>query len=873
MTVNEIRQAFFEYFKDKAHKIVPSAPIVVKDDPTLMFTNAGMNQFKDIFTGNKQATSPRVADTQKCLRVSGKHNDLEEVGVDHYHHTMFEMLGNWSFGDYFKEKAIKMSWEFLVDVLEIDTSRLYATVFEGDENIPFDQESYDIWCALLPKEQVLKGNAKDNFWEMGDVGPCGPSTEIHYDNRVENERNKESGAALVNKDHEQVIEIWNNVFIQYNRSSDGALSELPQQHVDTGMGLERLVRILQDKQSNYDTDIFSPTISEIEKLSAVKYKGTQSKEDIAFRVIADHLRAIVFTIADGQIPSNTGAGYVIRRILRRAVRYAYSFLNLKEPFLYELSKVLIEQMGDVFPELVKQAEFTKKVILEEEKSFLSTLSKGLERLGQYFEQHKEAKMVDGNTVFELYDTYGFPKDLTALIAADHQAEIDEKGFEIELKAQKERSRADAKKSLGDWVILNNGASKFVGYDEIETQTEVLKYRSAEQKGKTFYQIVLEMTPFYGESGGQVGDKGELICNDGEILPIIDTQKEQDLHLHISTKKPTNAKVLARVNSEARKATTVHHSATHLLHAALRSILGVHVEQKGSLVNGKYLRFDFAHFSKVEKKQLVEIEDMVNSKISEAISLTEERSMPYQAAIDRGVTALFGEKYGDFVRVISFDRSYSSELCGGTHVQNTSEIRLFKILSESASAAGIRRIEAVAGNAAIAYFNKEVETLEQVKELLKQPSDVIASIKKKDKQVEELEAKIQDYQKLQANSIKQTLEDAVQAIGSYELLISKTGEIAPDELKNIAFGMKNKNKNIIGVIGSLNKGKAMLTAFCGDAVLQNTSFKAGDMIKQIAKHIQGGGGGQPFYATAGGKDPGGIEKALEEAKIILDDLLR
>lgn len=872
MTVNEIRQAFFEYFKGKQHKIVPSAPIVVKDDPTLMFTNAGMNQFKDIFTGNSVPKDKRVADTQKCLRVSGKHNDLEEVGVDHYHHTMFEMLGNWSFGDYFKKEAIQMSWEFLVDVLKIDKSRLYATVFEGDSNIPFDQESYDIWSQFLPKDQILKGNAKDNFWEMGDVGPCGPSTEIHYDNRIKEERNKLAGSELVNMDHEQVIEIWNNVFIQYNRSSDGSLTELPQQHVDTGMGLERLVRVLQNKQSNYDTDIFSPIIKELEALSGIKYSGTQNKSDIAFRVIADHLRAIVFTIVDGQIPSNTGAGYVIRRILRRAVRYAYSFLDLKKPFLNTLVDVLVQQLSGVFPELKKQDSFAKKVILEEEKSFLSTLSKGLERLNQYFEEHKGAKEISGAVVFELYDTFGFPKDLTSLIAADHSAKIDTKGFEKKLLEQKERSRADSKKSLGDWQILNEGESVFIGYDSIESKTEILKFRSIEQKGKTLYQIVLKETPFYGESGGQVGDKGELIFTDGTTIPIIDTQREQGLHLQISSKEPASGELIAKVDAKNRRATTIHHSATHLMHSALRQVLGDHVEQKGSLVNSKYLRFDFSHFSKVESSQLNDIESIVNEKIAKSIALEEQRSIPYKDAIAGGVTALFGEKYGDFVRVISFDKNYSSELCGGTHVQNTSHIRFFKILTESASAAGIRRIEAVAGGAALEFLNKRLSILEEVNEILNQPADIVGALKKKEDQIQELEAKIISFQRAQASAIKDELEASVQTSGDYELLIFKTGEIAPDELKNIAFGLKNAKKNMVGVVGSLNKGKAMLTAFCGDLVLQNTNFKAGDIIKKVSKHIQGGGGGQPFYATAGGKNPDGIDAALNESKELLKELL-
>jgi alanyl-tRNA synthetase len=870
MTANDIRQAFFDYFKSKEHTLVPSAPIVIKEDPTLMFTNAGMNQFKDIFTGDRKASQTRVVDTQKCLRVSGKHNDLEEVGVDHYHHTMFEMLGNWSFGDYFKKEAIEMSWEFLTKVVHIDPSRLYATVFEGNDTIPFDQESYDLWKELLPEDHIILGNAKDNFWEMGDVGPCGPSTEIHYDNRIETERKRSAGADLVNKDHEQVIEIWNNVFIQYNRASDQSLSALPEQHVDTGMGLERLVRVLQDKQSNYDTDIFTPLLQKIESLTGLKYGGTQSKEDIAFRVIADHIRAIAFTIADGQLPSNTGAGYVIRRILRRAIRYAYSFLNVREPFLNQLYTTLMSSFADVFPELATQEKFVTKVILEEEKSFLQTLSNGLEMLNAYFDSNTSLNEIDGKTVFELYDTFGFPKDLTALIADDHDKTIDEVDFEKHLAEQKERSRADSKKTMGDWTIIQEGDSTFVGYDEFKTKAKILRYRPIQQKGKTLYQIVLDRTPFYGESGGQVGDKGTLTYADGTVLNIIDTQKEQQLHLQISPNQPdaNHNQVVAQINSERRRLITIHHSATHLLHAALQNHLGKHVSQKGSLVNENYLRFDFAHFSKVEASELQAIENEVNQKIAETISLTEERNIPYQEAIDGGVTALFGEKYGDFVRVISFDKAYSSELCGGTHVSNTSNIRLFKINAESASAAGVRRIEAVAGEAAIALLNEKEDILSQALQALNNPKNIIEALDKKEKQIQSLEEKLAAFEKANAGAVKEDILKAIARQGNFETLIFKTGEIAPDELKNIIFGVKKQKPNLLGIIGSLNNGKAMLTAFCGDEVLKNTDFKAGDLIKKVAQHIQGGGGGQPFYATAGGKNPEGIEKALEEAKNII-----
>lgn len=866
MTVNEIRQAFFDYFESRGHKIVPSAPIVIKEDPTLMFTNAGMNQFKDIFVGAKKATEKRVADTQKCLRVSGKHNDLEEVGVDHYHHTMFEMLGNWSFGDYFKAEAIQMSWEFLTEVLKIDKSRLYATVFEGDENVPFDKESFELWSKFLPQNQILKGNAKDNFWEMGDVGPCGPSTEIHYDNRLEEERSKLDGAKLVNQDHEQVIEIWNNVFIQHNRATDGSLSNLPEKHVDTGMGLERLVRVMQNKQSNYDTDVFTPIIRAVEQIASKKYEGSQNKSDIAFRVISDHTRAIVFTIADGQIPSNTGAGYVVRRVLRRAVRYAYSFLGLKEPFLNQLVQVLAEHFIDVFPEIKSQEEFIARVILEEEKSFLSTLSKGLERLNQFFESAKlEEKLIPGELVFELYDTYGFPKDLTALIASDHELGIDESGFQDKLKQQKERSRADGKKTFGDWHELNQGESRFVGYDTLSTETQVLRYRSLEQKGELIYQLVLEETPFYAESGGQIGDQGLLTDSKGNQIEVIDTQKEQQTHLHIVKEIPSEGTVQTQVLSSRREEIAIHHSGTHLLHAALKSVLGEHVEQKGSLVTEHYLRFDFSHFSKVSEEELKEVELMVNEKIAASIPLKEQRSVPYQEAIDGGVTALFGEKYGDQVRVITFDKSYSSELCGGTHVQNTSQIRLFKITAESASSAGVRRIEAVAGHAAIDLINNKLEELKSIASYLKNPADLMSALTKKDEQIANLERQLASFSQNQAAQVKDELQQAIEKHGEYELLIFRTGELAPDELKNLVFAIKNSHENIAGIIGSENKGKAMLTAFCGNKVLNQTQFKAGDLIRQVAKHIQGGGGGQPFYATAGGKSIEGIDAALEEAK--------
>ena len=735
MTSADIRNRFLDFFKSKQHQIVPSAPIVIKNDPTLMFTNAGMNQFKDYFLGNKQARYPRIADTQKCLRVSGKHNDLEEVGVDTYHHTMFEMLGNWSFGDYFKKEAIGWSWEFLTSVLNIPKDRLYVTVFEGDkkEGLPNDEEAANEWSKWIEADRILLGNKKDNFWEMGDTGPCGPCTEIHVDTRTDEERKKIDGKSLVNADHPQVIEIWNNVFIQFNRLKDGNLEQLPAKHVDTGMGFERLVRVIQEKHSNYDTDIFMGTVHKIGEISNQKYQGSDSKADIAFRVLSDHIRAISFTIADGQLPSNTGAGYVIRRILRRAVRYYYSYLNYQQPLLFQLVPVISKQFENVFPELHQQEQFVTKVIREEEEAFLRTLEKGLKRIEDIISN--SSKNIAGRDAFELYDTYGFPFDLTRLIALERNLSVDEAEFNSEMQKQKDRSRAATAIDTEDWIIVNEGnTNEFLGYDTLEAQANILKYRKVKAKGKEVYQVVLDKTPFYAESGGQVGDTGEFILSSptgegqGVRLKIVDTKKENDLIIHFTEKLPAefNEQVIAKVDATKRKHIAIHHSATHLLHAALRKVLGTHVAQKGSLVNAEYLRFDFSHFSKMDDDEIRQVEQIVNEKIRENIPVV-IRFMSKEEAMQTGAMALFGEKYGEVVRVVTIDPNYSIELCGGTHVGATGELGFFKISSESAIAAGVRRIEAVTGLAAEKIINEQLQQLQQIKEVLKNPKDVLKSL--------------------------------------------------------------------------------------------------------------------------------------------------
>ncbi|HMG66088.1 MAG TPA: alanine--tRNA ligase, partial [Chitinophagaceae bacterium] len=777
MSSNQIRQQFLDFFKSKGHIIVPSAPIVVKDDPTLMFTNAGMNQFKDYFLGNRQAINKRVADTQKCLRVSGKHNDLEEVGVDTYHHTMFEMLGNWSFGDYFKKEAIEWSWELLTEIYKIPKDRLYVTVFEGDqkEKLPKDEEAIQGWrsCLLASNftenqiaDRILLFGRKDNFWEMGDTGPCGPCTEIHVDCRTEEERKKIDGKTLVNRDDPQVIEIWNNVFIQFNRLKDGSLEPLPAKHVDTGMGLERLVRVLQQKNSNYDTDIFSSTIESTEKITAKKYSNTDRKQDVAFRVIADHIRAIGFTIADGQLPSNTGAGYVIRRILRRAVRYYFSYLDYKQPLLCQLMPLLAHQFENVFPELQKQIDFVSRVVKEEEEAFLRTLDKGLVRLEMFTSSDvynkspktgKEAMIIPGKIAFELYDTYGFPIDLTKLIARENGLDVDEKGFETEMQQQKSRSRAATAIDTEDWIVLNESAkNSFIGYDKLETETEIIKYRKVKTKGKEAYQLVLEVTPFYAESGGQVGDTGEIVVDKQKII-VNNTKKENDLIIHSVDELPSqiSGKIIARVDSIKRRNTAWHHSATHLLHAALRKVLGTHVTQKGSLVNAEHLRFDFSHFAKMTDQEIAEVEELVNEKIRDNIPVV-IKIMPKEEALKLGAMALFGEKYGDTVRVVIIDPAYSIELCGGTHVGATGEIGFFKIVNETAVAAGVRRVEAVCGKMADDYVNKNFKLVNTLRESLKNPADLSKALENIMTENADLKRKIEKLETNQLDVLKKEL---------------------------------------------------------------------------------------------------------------------
>lgn len=866
----EIRISFLEFFQNKQHTIVPSAPIVVKNDPTLMFTNAGMNQFKDYFLGNKKAPYNRAADTQKCLRVSGKHNDLEEVGVDHYHHTMFEMLGNWSFGDYFKKEAIAWSWELLTEIYKIDKNRLYVTVFEGDnkEGLPFDQEAYDCWAKLIAPERILKGNKKDNFWEMGDTGPCGPCSEIHVDMRDDAERATTGGDQLVNKDHPEVIEIWNNVFMEFNRKADGSLEKLPAQHVDTGMGFERLTRVLQGKKSNYDTDIFQPIIKELEIISGKSYSGTDSKQDIAFRVIADHIRAVTFCIADGQLPSNTGAGYVIRRILRRALRYGYSYLGMREPFMYRLVPVLCKEMGMVFPEIEQQKSFIAKVIQEEGNTFLKTLSFGLDRINTYLSSSK--KVIEGNVAFELYDTFGFPIDLTNLIASENGFTVDLEGFEKHLQEQKERSRKDAKKETGDWTyLLDDDQEEFIGYDYLEANVKVARYRIIKQKDKQQFQLVFNLTPFYAESGGQVGDTGTMtgVVN-GETIKILDTQKENDLIIHVVDHLPKDnvQSFEVRVDEHKRLLTANNHSATHLLHAALKQVLGQHVAQKGSLVNSDYLRFDFSHFSKLSDEEIEQIEQIVNEKIIENISLDEKRMVPIKQAVDEmGATALFGEKYGDLVRVITFDRQYSVELCGGTHVKSTGQIRRFKIQSESSVAAGVRRIEAITSDKVDAYYNGLEQEIKEVKELLGDSKDIKAGIRRLIQERSDLQKKLEQLELESTARIKQDISSRIKTGEKHKVLLEQINGLSSEALKTLSFQMRNEHDNLLGVITSVIDGKPMITVFASDDVVQNANVNCSNIVRELAKSIKGGGGGQAFYATAGGKEVEGLDAAMKAAE--------
>ncbi len=868
-SAREIRTAFLEFFKSREHLIVPSSPVVVKDDPTLMFVNAGMNQFKDYFLGNKKSPAPRIADTQKCLRVSGKHNDLEEVGVDTYHHTLFEMLGNWSFGDYFKKESIEWGWKFLTEELNIPKDRLYATVFEGDESdgLERDTEAIEFWKEWLPDDRILLGNKRDNFWEMGDTGPCGPCSEIHIDCRPNEERKQIPGASLVNADHPQVIEIWNIVFMQFNRKKDGSLEPLPEKHVDTGMGFERLVRVIQEKTSNYDTDIFSGIIASIENLTGEKYDGSDSQKAIAFRVLADHIRAVSFTIADGQLPSNTGAGYVIRRILRRAVRYYFSALGRKEPLLHELVPVLANQFQDVFPELKKQEAFVSKVTLEEENNFLKTLDAGLKRIDHIIRE-TEGDTVSGHAAFELFDTYGFPLDLTRLVVAEHHLNVDEAGFEFEMEAQRNRSRTATEIDVSDWVVLKDGSTVFKGYDTLETESSLLRYRQVKAKGKEMYQLVLNQTPFYAESGGQVGDKGKLFF-DRESVEVIDTKKEMDLIVHYVQKMPSNpaASIYAVVDSDLRASTAIHHSVTHLMHAALRQVLGTHVEQKGSLNDAVHLRFDFSHFSKMTDEEINRTEDIVNKKILENIPVV-IKEMPKEEALKLGAMALFGEKYGDMVRVVIMDPDFSVELCGGTHVGNTGEIGLFKIVSESAVAAGVRRVEAVAGMEAVQYYREKESQLKAISEAMKHPQNILKSITQIIEENNLLKKQVADYQNKKLQVIKNKIKSELKTIDGVSCMIGQYDGLNVNSSKQIASELRQEVASSFIVLSGVSDEKPFITVAISDNLIQEKSLHAGKIVKNLAVHINGGGGGQPFIATAGGKNTNGISKVVQAAKELI-----
>jgi alanyl-tRNA synthetase len=871
-----IRQKFLDFFKSKEHQIVESAPIVVKNDPTLMFTNAGMNQFKDLFLGNQTPKYKRIADTQKCLRVSGKHNDLEEVGLDTYHHTMFEMLGNWSFGDYFKEEALQWSWELLTQVYMIPKDKIYVTVFGGDtaEGLEPDNEALHIWKKYTGEEKILYGSKKDNFWEMGDTGPCGPCSEIHVDIRSDEEIKQKPGRDLVNQGHPQVIEIWNNVFIQYNRSSNGKLEPLPAKHVDTGMGFERLAMVVQKKTSNYDTDVFQPIIQFIAKESKKKY-GDSEPTDIAMRVLADHIRAISFTIADGQLPSNNKAGYVIRRILRRAVRYQYTFLGFKDPFLYKLVPLLSEQFGDVFPELKSQKDFVAKVIHEEEISFLRTLEIGLKKLELIKSELKgKSDTIDGKIVFELYDTFGFPLDLTALIARENGLKIDEEGFEKEMAGQKERSKQAATVETSDWVTVRDlDKIEFVGYDLLSSKSKIVKYRQVKSKNKDQFQVVLDITPFYAESGGQIGDTGYLQSKT-EKINILDTKRENELIIHLTDKLPAeiNADFESFVDKKRRELTENNHSATHLLHAALKQVLGEHVNQKGSLVNDKLLRFDFSHFSKLTEQEIDKVEKLVNQKIRENIPLDEKRNIPISEAKKMGATALFGEKYGEYVRVISFDKDFSMELCGGTHVSATGKIGYFKILTESSVAAGVRRIEAYTAEEAENYMNRNLEELEKVKEVLKNPKDAKKAIEELMEEKSRLQKQIEGFYVRQGNEVKESLLKKIEKVDGVNYIIEKIEIASADALKQLSFELKAKIENLFMVLAANIDDKPQITVMISDKLVADKKLNAGNIVRDLAKEIQGGGGGQPFYATAGGKDLRGLDKVVDKAKALIKELV-
>ena len=864
MKSTEIRNQFLSFFEEKTHSVVSSAPMVVKNDPTLMFTNAGMNQFKDYFLGNTVPKVKRICDTQKCLRVSGKHNDLEEVGYDTYHHTMFEMLGNWSFGDYFKKEAIEWAWELLTEVYKIDKDRLYVSVFEGsdEDGLKKDNEAFDIWSKLIDTNRIIDGSKKDNFWEMGEVGPCGPCSEIHVDIRSNEDRQKVDGKTLVNADHPEVIEVWNLVFMQFNRKMDGSLEALPQTHVDTGMGFERLCMVLQGVQSNYDTDIFQPIIKKIASLSNKKY-GADEKDDIAMRVIADHLRAVAFSIADGQLPSNTGAGYVIRRILRRAVRYAFTFLDAKDPFMCHLVDELVENMGSQFKELSSQSDLIKKVIQEEEASFLKTLDKGIARFETIDLKDNE---VSGKDAFELYDTFGFPIDLTQLLAQEKNCKVNIEAFNSLLELQKERSRKATSLETDDWeVLFEDEVEEFVGYDSTESKVKIVRYRKVKQKGDEFYHLVFNLTPFYPEGGGQVGDNGQLV-NDSETIKILDTKKENNLIVHIVEALPSNltSDFTAKVDVVKRKNSANNHTATHLLHETLREVLGDHVAQKGSLVNSDYLRFDFSHFSKVDSEDLKTIEGRVNSKIRANFSLEEFRNLPFTKAEEMGAMALFGEKYGDTVRVIKFGSS--AELCGGIHVESTGEIGLFKILSESAVASGIRRIEAVSADKAVRFYEDKLGVLNQLQGVLK-TNDLLKSVSQLVEENQALNKKINQLNSEKAGDLLGDLMTKAEEINGVNLVSSEV-DLDSKSIKNLAFKLTKENDNLLLVLASKADGKAMLTVAVSEQLSKNKDLHAGKIVKELAVEISGGGGGQAFFATAGGKDISGIPKALSKAKSFL-----
>lgn len=877
MKSQDIRKAYLNFFESKGHLIVPSAPIVLKDDPTLMFNNSGMAQFKEYFLGNGTPKSPRIADTQKCLRVSGKHNDLEDVGFDTYHHTMFEMLGNWSFGDYFKKEALAWAWEFLTEVLKLDKDRLYVSVFEGNpaENVPFDQEAFDIWKQYVSEDRIILGNKKDNFWEMGDQGPCGPCSEIHIDLRTDAERATVSGRDLVNADHPQVVEIWNNVFMEFNRKADGSLEKLPAQHVDTGMGFERLCMAMQNVTSNYDTDVFTPLIAKVEEITGLKYTSNdamtsrdlsiqeeQNKTNIAIRVIVDHVRAVAFAIADGQLPSNTGAGYVIRRILRRAIRYGFTFLGTKEPFINKLVEVLANQMGEFFPEIKSQQQLVTNVIREEEASFLRTLEQGLQLLDKVVAE-TSGKEVSGAKAFELYDTFGFPIDLTALILREKGYDLDEAGFNVAMQEQKARSRAASEVSTEDWnVLIPGNVETFVGYDKIENEVKITRIRKVDsKKDGVLYQIVLDNTPFYPEGGGQVGDKGTLVSAN-ETIEIIDTKKENNLILHFTKQLPENVEAgfVAKVNTDLRTSTSKNHSATHLMHLALRNILGTHVEQKGSLVNPNYLRFDFSHFSKVSDEELRQVEASVNQQIEAQLQLVEHRNIPIKEALDKGAMALFGEKYGDNVRMIEFGES--KELCGGIHVKNTADIWHFKIVSEGAVAAGIRRIEAITGDAVKDFYKNQEDTLAEIKEVLKNPQDVLKSVASLQDDNAKLKKQLEQLVKEKIEGLKNTLINDFQEINGIQFL-AKQVDLSMSSTKDLAQAIGTSKPNTFVFLASVEDNAPNIHCYISKELVAEKGLNAGNVIRELGKLIDGNGGGQPFFASGKGKNVDGIKEALEK----------